>query len=138
LLSGLRGLRNLAGMVVTVPHKENVVALCDTLTPAAQMIGAVNAIHVKNGHLTGGNFDGLGFVAGLRSQGIQPEGRHVYLAGLGGAGKAIACAIAEAQPASLRLYNRTQEKAEAYAAYADIPEVIAGLTDVLADLGEQK
>ncbi|MCR2139066.1 shikimate dehydrogenase, partial [Salmonella enterica] len=58
---------------------------------------------------------GLGFVAGLRSQGHDPAGRHVYLAGLGGAGKAIACAIAEAGPASLRLYNRSSDKAEAFA-----------------------
>lgn len=57
-----------------------------------------------------------GLFAGLRGQGHEPAGRHVYLAGLGGAGKAIACAIAEAGPASLRLYNRSPGKAEAFAA----------------------
>ncbi len=115
LFAGLRGLANLGGLVVTVPHKESAAALCDALTPAAELIGAVNAVRVRDGHLTGGNFDGLGFVAGLRSQGHDPAGRHVYLAGLGGAGKAIACAIAEAGPASLRLYNRSSDKAEAFA-----------------------
>ncbi len=116
LFAGLRGLANLGGLVVTVPHKESAAALCDALTPAAELIGAVNAVRVRDGCLTGGNFDGLGFVAGLRGQGHDPAGRHVYLAGLGGAGKAIACAIAEAGPASLRLYNRSAAKAEAFAA----------------------
>lgn len=115
LFEGLRGLVNLGGIVVTVPHKESAAALCDALTPAAQLIGAVNAVRLQDGCLTGGNFDGLGFVAGLRSQGHDPAGRHVYLAGLGGAGKAIACAIAEAGPASLSLYNRSPDKAEALA-----------------------
>ncbi|WP_424625522.1 shikimate dehydrogenase family protein [Achromobacter marplatensis] len=117
LFTGLRGLANLGGVVVTVPHKEHAATLCDALTPAAQLIGAVNAVRLQDGVLTGGNFDGLGFVAGLRSQGHDPAGRHVYLAGLGGAGKAIACALADAGPASLRLYNRSADKARAFAAH---------------------
>ncbi|WP_238880566.1 shikimate dehydrogenase family protein [Achromobacter xylosoxidans] len=92
LFAGLRGLANLGGLVVTVPHKESAAALCDALTPAAELIGAVNAVRLRDGCLTGGNFDGLGFVAGLRGQGHEPAGRHVYLAGLGGAGKAEAFA----------------------------------------------
>ncbi|WP_447917628.1 shikimate dehydrogenase family protein [Achromobacter aegrifaciens] len=117
LFAGIRGLANLGGIVVTVPHKENAAALCDALTPSAQLSGAVNAVRLRDGVLTGGNFDGLGFVAGLRSQGHDPAGRHVYLAGLGGAGKAIACAIADTGPASLRLYNRSADKAHAYAGH---------------------
>ncbi|CAB3832305.1 shikimate dehydrogenase [Achromobacter sp. K91] len=117
LFAGIRGLANLGGIVVTVPHKENAAALCDALTPSAQLSGAVNAVRLRDGVLTGGNFDGLGFVAGLRSQGHDPAGRHVYLAGLGGAGKAIACAVADAGPASLRLYNRSADKALSFAAH---------------------
>ena len=100
-------MRNLGGLVVTVPHKEQAAVPCDEITPAARLIGAVNAIRLRDGKLAGGNFDGLGFVAGLRAQGHEPAGRRVYLAGLGGAGKAIACALAEAGPARLDLYNRS-------------------------------
>lgn len=117
LFAGIRGLANLGGIVVTVPHKEHAATLCDALTPSAQLSGAVNAVRLRDGVLTGGNFDGLGFVAGLRSQGHDPAGRHVYLAGLGGAGKAIACAVADAGPASLRLYNRSADKALSFAAH---------------------
>lgn len=116
LFAGLRGLRNLGGLVVTVPHKEQAAVLCDEITPAARLIGAVNAIRLRDGKLAGGNFDGLGFVAGLRAQGHEPAGRRVYLAGLGGAGKAIACALAEAGPARLDLYNRSPERAREFAA----------------------
>ena len=107
LFAGLRGLHNLGGLVVTVPHKEQAAVLCDEITPAARLIGAVNAIRLRDGKLAGGNFDRLGFVAGLRAQGHEPAGRRVYLAGLGGAGKAIACALADAGPARLNLYNRS-------------------------------
>ena len=113
LFAGLRGLRNLGGLVVTVPHKEQAAVLCDEITPAARLIGAVNAIRLRDGKLAGGNFDGLGFVAGLRAQGHEPAGRRVYLAGLGGAGKAIACALAEAGPARLDLYNRSPNAPDA-------------------------
>ena len=100
-------MHNLGGLVVTVPHKEQAAVLCDEITPAARLIGAVNAIRLRDGKLAGGNFDRLGFVAGLRAQGHEPAGRRVYLAGLGGAGKAIACALADAGPARLNLYNRS-------------------------------
>ncbi|MGY6268779.1 shikimate dehydrogenase family protein [Achromobacter denitrificans] len=131
LFAGIRGLANLGGIVVTVPHKESAAALCDTLTPAARLSGAVNAVRAQDGVLTGGNFDGLGFVAGLRGQGHDPAGRHIYLAGLGGAGKAIACAIADASPASLRLYNRSASKAAAFAAH--LRHQYPGLAISLAD-----
>ena len=58
LFAGLRGLRNLGGLVVTVPHKEQAAVLCDEITPAARLIGAVNAIRLRDGKLAGGNFDG--------------------------------------------------------------------------------
>ncbi|WZB69916.1 hypothetical protein WJ968_28970 [Achromobacter xylosoxidans] len=35
LFAGLRGLHNLGGLVVTVPHKEQAAVLCDEITPAA-------------------------------------------------------------------------------------------------------
>ena len=96
-----------AGWSSPCPTKEQAAVLCDEITPAARLIGAVNAIRLRDGKLAGGNFDRLGFVAGLRAQGHEPAGRRVYLAGLGGAGKAIACALADAGPARLDLYNRS-------------------------------
>ncbi|MEK7800927.1 MAG: shikimate dehydrogenase, partial [Pseudomonadota bacterium] len=54
------------GFNVTVPHKIAIMALCTTLSPAAQAIGAVNTVSVqKDGTLYGHNTDGFGFAANL-------------------------------------------------------------------------
>ncbi|SDH70782.1 shikimate dehydrogenase [Variovorax sp. OV700] len=113
MVKGLRRMNNLGGFVVTVPHKTAMPALCDELTPAAQRIGAVNVVRrTADGRLVGGMLDGEGFVAGLRSAGIEPAGLTAYLAGAGGAASAIAYALAQAGVLRLTVANRTPAKAE--------------------------
>ena len=86
VVTSLRRVENLAGIVVTVPHKEAIARLCDRLTEAARIVGAVNVIRREaDGSLTGGQFDGEGFVAGLRAAGHEVRGRRVWMAGAGGA-----------------------------------------------------
>ncbi|WP_323613372.1 shikimate dehydrogenase [Pseudomonas putida] len=113
-VDGLRALQNLDGFVVTVPHKSAIVPLCDSLSLAAQQVGAVNVVRRDaQGRLHGDILDGVGFVAGLRSAAIEPAGLTVYLAGAGGAAQAIAFALAEAGVAKLTIANRTKAKAQA-------------------------
>lgn len=112
-VQGLRGVLNFGGMIATVPHKTAMVALCDDITPAARLVGAVNIVRRNaDGSLSGDILDGQGFVGGLRQNGIEPRGLRVFLSGAGGAAKAIAFALADAGVAQLDLYNRTQEKAQ--------------------------
>lgn len=60
-LHGLRQVRNLKGIIITVPHKIAVASAVDRLGPAGACIGAINAIRVeKDGSWTGDNFDGAG------------------------------------------------------------------------------
>ena len=125
-LSGLRGWHNLAGLGVTMPHKQAAAALMDRLARQARFIGAVNTVRREaGGDLTGTNTDGEGFVAGLRGAGIEPAGRRALLVGAGGAGRAIAYALATAGAASLTLADRTPGQAGQLAAglTANIPEV---------------
>ncbi|OYZ82216.1 MAG: shikimate dehydrogenase, partial [Rhizobiales bacterium 24-66-13] len=97
VVGGLKLLRNLGGLIVTVPHKTAMVDLCDEVSESARLIGAVNTIRrATDGRLVGEMLDGHGFVAGLRQNGIEPEGRSAYLAGAGGAANAIAFALAQA------------------------------------------
>lgn len=127
VVQGLRRMNNLGGFVVTVPHKTAVPALCDELTPAAARIGAVNVVRrTADGRLVGGILDGEGFVAGLRSVGIEPAGRSVYLAGAGGAASAIAYALAQAGVSRLTIANRTTAKASELV--GRLQEDFAGLT----------
>ncbi|WP_029003271.1 shikimate dehydrogenase family protein [Azorhizobium doebereinerae] len=112
-IAGLRRLRNLGGLIVTVPHKTAILDLCDEVTDNARRIGAVNTVRrMPDGRLVGEMLDGKGFVAGLRKAGIEPAGRSAYLAGAGGAANAIAFALAEAGVSRLTIANRTRAKAE--------------------------
>jgi shikimate dehydrogenase len=116
-LDGLRTLGNFGGCVVTAPLKGPCAELCDVLEGNGRLAGAVNALRRDpDGRLVGDLFDGLGFVAGLRAHGIEPRGKRVFIAGAGGAGTALAFALAGEGAASLTLYNRTADKAEALAA----------------------
>lgn len=114
-LDGLKGLNNLAGIVVTIPYKEEVVQLCDQLTETAKLVGSVNALRVDpvSGELVGGNFDGGGMVAGIKGQGHSLKGKRVLLVGAGGAGKSIAFSVAQEKPAELSIYNRSMARGTA-------------------------
>lgn len=112
-VQGLRSVLNFGGMIATVPHKTAMLDLCDDITPAARMVGAVNIVRRNaDGSLSGDILDGQGFVGGLRQHGIEPRDLRVLLSGAGGAAKAIAFALADAGVARLDLYNRTQAKAQ--------------------------
>lgn len=131
-VAGLRAVENFGGLVVTVPHKVEIAALCDRLTVRAQVAGAVNAIRRDaDGSLTGDLLDGAGFVAGLAKGGHHVAGRAVYLVGAGGAASAIAMALAAEGPARLTLVNRSLDKLAALAArlkahHPDLEVVLGG------------
>ncbi|EON18789.1 shikimate/quinate 5-dehydrogenase family protein 2 [Cupriavidus sp. GA3-3] len=112
-LAGATVLRNLRGLVVTIPHKEAVLAACGALTETASLVGAVNAMRFDPVRQCweGANFDGDGFVQGLRQQGHSLRGKRVLQIGAGGAGKAMAYAIAREQPVELVIHNRSAGRA---------------------------
>lgn len=112
-IAALGAMENLAGMVITIPHKTEVAQYCDRLTGATEMLGVCNIIRREtDGSLTGAMFDGEGFVAGLRHRGHDPAGRRVLLIGAGGAASGLAHALAGAGVARLTIANRSAEKAE--------------------------
>ncbi|MGF1608752.1 MAG: shikimate dehydrogenase family protein [Kiloniellales bacterium] len=119
---GLRRLRNLGGLVVTLPHKSAILALCDHVGAAARQVGAANAVRRDaDGRMHCDMFDGRGFVEGLLRQGYDPAGRRVLLVGAGGAASAIAFALAAQGCVGLTIANRTAAKAEALAAKVKQP-----------------
>lgn len=115
-VAGLPAL-GLAGANVTVPHKQVVMPHLDRLTDAAQAIGAVNTIVVEpDGSLLGDNTDAPGFVADLRSRGVDPAGQRVLVLGAGGSARAVVYGLAEAGAASITVANRTLDRAASLAA----------------------
>ena len=91
------------GLNVTHPCKQVVVDSLDELSDNARLLGAVNTVVVRDGRLIGHNTDHSGFLAALR-RGL-PDARlgRVVLAGAGGAGSAVADALAAAGVTDLRV-----------------------------------
>jgi shikimate dehydrogenase len=112
----VRGLLALsfAGANVTVPHKQAVMAHLDRVSPAAQAIGAVNTIVIRDGWLLGDNTDRPGFLASLREEKFDPAGRRCAVLGAGGAARAVVYALASVG-AAVTVYNRTAARAESLA-----------------------
>lgn len=113
LAEAVKGLRALgfSGWNVTIPHKEEIVSLLDTLTPQAKCAGAVNTVKLHEGQLIGHNTDGEGFVRSVEKELKGFKGKTAVLLGAGGASKGIALALAE-QGMNLHILNRTPEKAK--------------------------
>lgn len=129
MVDALRRIENFDGCVVTMPHKSAIVSLLDHVTDDARQVGAVNIVRRDAaGRLHGHILDGEGFVAGLRASGFDPAGRSVYLAGAGGAGNAIAFALARAGIARLAIANRSLARASdlAQRIAAAWPTVVTG------------
>lgn len=111
LLEGVRRL-GFAGVNVTFPYKEAVVALLDDLTPDAAAIGAVNTVVVRDGSLIGYNTDTSGFAraaAGLVADSAQGC---VAVIGAGGVGKAIAFALVKLGVVEMRIFDVDRAKAD--------------------------
>lgn len=77
------------GFNLTMPCKNKMVALCDQLSPAAKLIGAVNTVVNDNGILTGHNTDGIGYMQSVKDAGFDIIGKKMVLLGAGGAATAI-------------------------------------------------
>ncbi|MBI5788097.1 MAG: shikimate dehydrogenase [Candidatus Schekmanbacteria bacterium] len=103
----------IAGVNLTIPHKERALEYLDEISPQAQLIGAVNTVKVEGHKLIGYNTDGEGFLQSLNQDGgIDPKGRRVCLLGAGGAARAVAMALVEAKIRELAILNRTVERAQ--------------------------
>jgi shikimate dehydrogenase len=75
VMAGLQAIRNLDGILVTVPHKAAVCRFADHHSTAVQLSGMANALRCEpDGTWTAANFDGTGFVAGLEAAGHPVRG----------------------------------------------------------------
>lgn len=104
------------GLNITLPHKQAVVGLTEKITDRARRAGAVNTLCITNDNITGDNTDGVGLLRDLcQNLGIGLEGTRILILGAGGATRGIVGPLLEAQPAALRIANRTLQRAEAIA-----------------------
>ena len=106
IVAAFRAGKNFDGLVVTVPHKIAIADLVDDLGAMARRVGAVNVIRKgTDGRLLGDNFDGIGFVYGLRQRGYSLSSKRVLIVGAGGAGCAVSHAVLDERPAVLQIFD---------------------------------
>jgi shikimate dehydrogenase len=118
----------LAGLSVTMPHKQAVIAALDRLSDDAAALDAVNCIAWDGDELVGHNTDGAGLVAALvHDAGVAVTGRRCAVLGAGGAARSVVRALAGAGAAQVLVVNRTPERAE-------VAAELAGAVGAVADL----
>lgn len=126
LPDAVKGLKALhaRGFNLTMPDKNRMVSLCDRLSPAAALIGAVNTVVNEDGILTGHITDGTGYMQSVKDAGYDIIGKKMTLLGAGGAATAIFVQAALdgvseisifLRPAS-RFYERAEKIADRVAA----------------------
>jgi 3-dehydroquinate dehydratase/shikimate dehydrogenase len=115
---------NLRGLSVTIPHKESALAYAEAHGAAvdalSKHIGVVNTlVWKKDGSLSAFNSDYTGaldaLVSAWDSRRETLANKRIAVLGAGGAARAIVAGLA-AHNATVVIYNRTQEKADALAA----------------------
>lgn len=106
----------MAGLNLTLPHKEACLSVLDKIDETALEIGAVNTIVFQsNGKTFGYNTDSFGFRAAIESKtpnGWNLSGKNVVVIGSGGASKAVLHAIRNWGADEIRITNRTDRRAE--------------------------
>jgi shikimate dehydrogenase len=97
-------IRNLDGIVVTIPHKFSALRHCDEVSERAAVLGSVNVLYrIEDGRWRGDMTDGVAMAAALEQAGCKLDGRRALLVGAGGAGSAVALALLEAGVAILAI-----------------------------------
>lgn len=134
------------GVNLTIPFKVEGVKLMDELSPAAEIIGAINVVVNKDGKLWGENTDGKGLLTSFHNEGVDVRGKNIFILGAGGAARAISveCALAGAKKITIAnifreqgeelvklLNTRTDTQAEFV--FWDHPLTIPADTDILSN-----
>ena len=84
--------KNLIGLNVTIPHKENIIRYLDKVDNVAKEIGSVNVIKVIDNKLIGFNSDYLGFKISLEKW-LPNRKFNALVLGSGGSSNAICYAL---------------------------------------------
>jgi len=110
--------KNLCGLNITIPFKENILKKMDRLDKASKTIQAVNCVTVKNKKYYGHNTDWSGFRDALfnalnkKKVTIKPNGK-ILLIGYGGAAKAVLYSLSlmgAKWKKNTIVFNRSKEK----------------------------
>lgn len=81
-IAGFKRLKNIDGLMFTMPHKVAALRHADDITERARRVGSLNLLRPNaDGSWSGDNVDGAGFIAGLAADGISIDGVHAHVNG---------------------------------------------------------
>lgn len=108
LEAAVKGMQALGfvGCNITMPYKTKVLPFLDELSPAAEIMGAVNTVVFKDGKSIGHNTDGAGFMRNIKNAGVDIIGKKITIVGAGGAASAIFTQAALDGVAEISVFNR--------------------------------
>ncbi len=102
--------RKVAGFNVTIPYKQAIIPLLDSLTARAQKMQSVNIVSLVDGQYIGDNSDASGFAQALLQDNLSLKNKIVLLVGAGGAASAVIHHLIDSGVKMILIYNRTRAK----------------------------
>lgn len=112
-------LASLSGFNVTIPHKEKIIPLLDSIDASAKKYNAVNCVLEKDGKTYGCSTDAYGFTKALEVNGVALKGR-VLILGAGGAARTLAREASDAGcTLTIAVRNADLEKAQGLKAWLE-------------------
>ncbi len=115
--AGITAAENVRGVIVSVPYKAAVFHKCAAAHDRAARVQSANSLRRQaDGTWYADNFDGVGFIDGLRAGSHEIAGRRILQVGAGGAGSSLTYCLAEAGAAEIRLADIDRGRAQNLAA----------------------
>ena len=115
--AGITAAENIRGVIISVPYKVAVYHKCSAAHDRAARVQSANSVRrLPDGSWYADNFDGVGFIDGLRAGGHEIAGRRILQVGAGGAGASLTYCLAEEGAAEIRLADIDHDRAAKLAA----------------------
>ena len=107
--------KNLVGLNITIPFKEEIIKYLHSIDKNAEQIGAVNCVSKTKEGFSGSNTDWIGFEESIKWQEKQNTTKIItkekaILIGYGGASKAILYSLLKTGFKKIRVFNRDFSK----------------------------
>jgi shikimate dehydrogenase len=118
--TSIRTQKDFVGMNVTIPLKEVVLPLMNTVSSAARAIGAVNVIYMKDGLGHGDNTDVIGIEKTFSNASFKVSDSVCLLWGAGGSAKAVAFVLGERKARKVYIFNRGTRGVELAQQYSQL------------------
>ena len=105
----------IVGFSITIPHKQTILPLLSTISPNAQVIGAVNTVTRQGDIWVGTNTDVEGFIAPLQTTYHQDwSQKKAVILGNGGAARAVVAGCIQLGLAEIHVVGRNWQKLQAF------------------------